>query len=166
MNGKELMDNGFHVRHLLTNVLLGSFIAFLCFPVFSAERREKDIALAVFSLNSEIPPLSKSKTRMLYKGKTKKLNSSIKIVLVDLPENSIHREAFYRMLLGKSISQMNGYWASLSFSGKGIPPEELNNDDIKEIITWLNNNPNGIAYAPIELVPDNANILITILQGE
>ncbi|MGF1873646.1 hypothetical protein L4D75_27755, partial [Photobacterium indicum] len=73
---------------------------------------------------------------------------------------------FYSMLLGKSISQMNGYWASLSFSGKGKAPEELNSDDIKSIIEWLNNNPNGIAYAPIESVPENANILITILQGE
>jgi len=166
MNGKELMDKGFHFRHIQTKVLVGLLFTFLCFPIFAAKNKEKEVDFAVFSLNSEFPTLSKSKTRMLYKGRTKKLNGSIKIVLVDLPESSIHREYFYEMLLGKSISQMNGYWASLSFSGKGTPPEELNGDDINDIIEWLNNNPNGIAYAPVESVPDNANILITILQGE
>ncbi|PSW06946.1 hypothetical protein C9I89_03820 [Photobacterium lipolyticum] len=148
------------------NVFLGLLVVFLCFPTFAANNDEKEVNFAVFSLNSTFPTLSKSKARMLYKGRTKKLNGSIKIVLVDLPESSIHREEFYEMLLGKSIPQMNGYWASLSFSGKGTPPEELNGDDIKDILEWLNNNPNGIAYAPVESVPENANILITISQGE
>ncbi|ELR67013.1 hypothetical protein C942_04717 [Photobacterium marinum] len=139
------------------------------FPSFSASSatsNDKYVEFAVFSMNKELPQLTKSKARMLYKGRTKKLNGSIKIVLVDLPETSILREDFYSMLLGKSISQMNGYWASLSFSGKGTPPEELNSDDIKDILEWLNDHPNGIAYAPVSTVPENANILITILQGE
>lgn len=125
-----------------------------------------DVEFAIFSLNNDLPPLSKNKARMLYRGKSKKISGSLKIVLVDLPEASIHREDFYKMLLGKSVSQMNGYWAGLAFSGKGSPPEELDSDDIKQILKWLNDNPNGIAYAPIESVPDEVNILITVPQGE
>lgn len=151
-----------------THFFLATLIVFslLTTSKMTLAREGNDVEFAVFTLNSDLPPLSKSKARMLYKGKTKKLNGSIKIVLVDLPENSIHREEFYNILLGKSVSQMNGYWASLSFSGKGTPPEELSSDDIKDILEWLNNNPNGIAYAPIRDVPKNANILITVLQGE
>ncbi|MCL1140607.1 hypothetical protein [Shewanella pneumatophori] len=125
-----------------------------------------DVEFAIFSLNNELPPLSKNKARMLYRGKSKRISGSLKIVLVDLPEASIHREDFYKMLLGKSVSQMNGYWAGLAFSGKGSPPEELDSDDIKQILKWLNDNPNGIAYAPIESVPEEVNILITVPQGE
>ncbi|MCL1059712.1 hypothetical protein L2729_17210 [Shewanella gelidimarina] len=125
-----------------------------------------DVEFAIFSLNNDLPPLSKSKARMLYRGKSKKVGGSLKIVLVDLPETSMHREEFYSMLLGKSVSQMNGYWAGLAFSGKGSPPEELDSDDIKQILKWLNENPNGIAYAPVESVPDEVNILITVPQGE
>ncbi|MGS0681782.1 hypothetical protein ACVBIL_11510 [Shewanella sp. 125m-7] len=125
-----------------------------------------DVEFAIFSLNDELPPLSKSKARMLYRGKSKKISGSLKIILVDLPETSIHREDFYKMLLGKSVSQMNGYWAGLAFSGRGTPPEELNSDDIKQILKWLNDNPNGIAYAPIDSVPKEVNILITVPQGE
>lgn len=160
------MCKGLNSKSFIPLVTIGASLLFLSFFTFANNNSEKDVEFAVFSLNDEIPALSKSKTRMLYKGRTKKLNGSIKIVLVDLPETSILREDFYNMLLGKSISQMNGYWASLSFSGKGTPPEELNSDDIKDILEWLNQNPNGIAYAPVSAVPNNANILITILQGE
>lgn len=160
------MGNGLSYLRFLFLIVTGGMLFFTSLSAYSANKEAREVEFAVFSLNDEIPALSKSKTRMLYKGKTKKLNGSIKIVLVDLPETSILREDFYKMLLGKSISQMNGYWASLSFSGKGAPPEELDNDDIKDILEWLNQNPNGIAYAPVDAVPENANILITILQGE
>ncbi|MGF1726205.1 hypothetical protein [Photobacterium nomapromontoriensis] len=153
------------LRHFLLILPLLTF-SLLSSTIFAADDSSTDVNFAVFSMNSDIPPLTKSKTRMLYKGKTKKVNGSIKIILVDLPKYSIHREEFYSMLLGKSVTQMNGYWASLSFSGKGTPPEELSSDDIKDIIEWLNANPNGIAYAPVSAVPENANILITVLQGE
>ncbi|KLV05447.1 hypothetical protein ABT56_12140 [Photobacterium aquae] len=162
------MVNGLRYKYFLSFPILSLCLA-LILPVtaFGSEKdNNKEVEFAVFSFNEALPSLSKSKARMLYKGKTKKLNGSVKIVLVDLPEHSIHREEFYNMLLGKSVTQMNGYWASQSFSGKGKPPEELSSDDIKEIIEWLNKNPNGIAYAPISAVPENANILITVLQGE
>ncbi|MGF1704220.1 hypothetical protein L4D09_28495 [Photobacterium makurazakiensis] len=158
------MNNGLNFKSNFIRLLLFTYLSVMSFSSYASEGNE--VEFAVFSMNKDIPALSKSKTRMLYKGKTKKLNGSIKIILVDLPESSILREDFYNMLLGKSISQMNGYWASQSFSGKGTPPEELSSDDIKEILEWLNNNPNGIAYAPVNAVPENANILITVLQGE
>ena len=113
-----------------------------------------------------MPAITKSKTRMLYKGRTQNIRNNMKIVLVDLPESSVRRQDFYKLLLGKSISQMNGYWAGRSFSGKGSPPEELASDDIDTILAWLSRNPNGIAYAPKDTVPEDANVLITILQGE
>ncbi|WP_028767399.1 hypothetical protein [Shewanella fidelis] len=158
---------------------LNKLIWFLCRSVFLAlplllasvnasavAAEDTDVEFAIFSLNDELPQLSKNKARMLYRGKSKRISGSLKIVLVDLPETSIHREDFYKMLLGKSVSQMNGYWAGLAFSGKGSPPEELDSDDIKQILKWLNDNPNGIAYAPIESVPEEVNILITVPQGE
>ncbi|PSV41952.1 hypothetical protein [Photobacterium indicum] len=161
------MNKDFLDKQIVITFLFGMFITLFSSHINAESSSDNnEVEFAVFSMNNDIPALSKSKARMIYKGKTKKINGSLKIILVDLPVNSIHREEFYSMLLGKSISQMNGYWASLSFSGKGKAPEELNSDDIKSIIEWLNNNPNGIAYAPIESVPENANILITILQGE
>lgn len=165
------MFKGLSTRVRLVYFQLFLMLMFLCLSpsTFALEvsiDEDSDVEFAVFSLNDDLPPLSKSKARMLYRGKSKKISGSLKIVLVDLPETSIHREEFYKMLLGKSVSQMNGYWAGLAFSGRGSPPEELDSDDIKQILKWLNDNPNGIAYAPIESVPEEVNILITVPQGE
>lgn len=155
----------------LTRLCYGRILILLLFccaspSTLAAAVDDGDVEFAIFSLNNDLPPLSKNKARMLYRGKSKKISGSLKIILVDLPETSMHREDFYKMLLGKSVSQMNGYWAGLAFSGKGSPPEELDSDDIKQILKWLNDNPNGIAYAPIESVPEEVNILITVPQGE
>ncbi|WP_108945223.1 hypothetical protein [Shewanella halifaxensis] len=153
------------IRHLYRSVFIALPILLISMSV-TAVAEDADVEFAIFSLNNELPQLSQNKARMLYRGKSKRISGSLKIVLVDLPETSIHREEFYKMLLGKSVSQMNGYWAGLAFSGKGSPPEELDSDDIKQILNWLNDNPNGIAYAPIESVPEEVNILITVPQGE
>ncbi|MDR8526132.1 hypothetical protein [Shewanella fidelis] len=153
------------IWHLYRSVFIALPILLISMSV-TAVAEDADVEFAIFSLNDELPQLSQNKARMLYRGKSKRISGSLKIVLVDLPETSIHREEFYKMLLGKSVSQMNGYWAGLAFSGKGSPPEELDSDDIKQILNWLNDNPNGIAYAPIESVPEEVNILITVPQGE
>ncbi|ABZ78542.1 conserved hypothetical protein [Shewanella halifaxensis HAW-EB4] len=163
------MFKGLNERARLVCFQLFTMLIFLCVspPTLALEAStDEDVEFAIFTLNDDLPSLSKSKARMIYRGKSKKISGSLKIVLVDLPETSIHREDFYKMLLGKSISQMNGYWAGLAFSGRGTPPEELDSDDIKQILKWLNDNPNGIAYAPIESVPKEVNILITVPQGE
>lgn len=165
------MFNGLNHNALFLNTKLVILIItlYLSPSIYALEAdpaESTDVEFAIFTLNTELPPLSKSKARMLYRGKSKKIGGSLKIVLVDLPETSMHREDFYSMLLGKSVTQMNGYWAGLAFSGKGSPPEELDSDDIKQILKWLNENPNGIAYAPIESVPEEVNILITVPQGE
>lgn len=112
----------------------------------------------IISLNPSFEKLSKSKVRMIYKGKVKHLNK-VNIDLVDLSDKSPFKSEFYHLLLGKSLSQINGYRASLAFSGKGNIPQNIQSTSTDDIITWLKKNPNGIAYMPIELIPTDANVL-------
>lgn len=135
-------------------------------PPLSASVKEKvgedeGRNFAVFSLNDSFPALSKSKVRMIYKGKVKRINKE-HIDLVDLTEENHDKANFYHNLLGKSLSQMNGYRASLAFSGKGNLPVTISNNDIASIIDWLEDNPNGIAYATIKSLPENVNVLFVL----
>lgn len=104
---------------------------------------------AVFTLNDNFDELSRSKARMLYRGKTKSLQGK-RIELSDWPESSSERSEFYQYLLGKDVSQMNAYWASLSFSGKARPPKEIDDANVNALITWLSAKPNRIGYAPFK----------------
>ncbi|MCG9656231.1 MULTISPECIES: hypothetical protein [Vibrio] len=116
---------------------------------------------AVFTLNDNFDELSRSKARMLYRGKTKSLQGK-RIELSDWPESSSERSEFYQYLLGKDVSQMNAYWASLSFSGKARPPKEIDDANVNALITWLSAKPNRIGYAPLDALPSDAKVLYIV----
>ena len=50
---------------------------------------------------------SKSKARMIYRGKIKSIGKK-KIQLSDWPDNAIEKKEFYDALLGQTLSQVNG----------------------------------------------------------
>ncbi len=116
---------------------------------------------AVFSFNSEFSPLTINKARKLYRGKTQLLQGQ-RIELSDWPATSAERAEFYRYLLNKNLAQMNAHWASLSFSGKARPPKVIANPSIDALITWMQEKPNRIGYAPASSVPGNARILCVV----
>ncbi|USD63065.1 hypothetical protein J4N45_18865 [Vibrio sp. SCSIO 43140] len=120
---------------------------------------------AIFSMNESFKELSRSKARMLYRGKTKSLQGK-RVELSDWPENSAERATFYQSLLGKDVAQMNAYWASLSFSGKARPPKEIRSASIDDLIQWLSQKPERIGYAPLSVLPDDANVLYVVEGGK
>ena len=48
---------------------------------------------------------------------------------VDLPGSSRVRHEFSEDVLHRSISEVKGYWQQRIFSGRDVPPPELDNDD-------------------------------------
>ncbi|NMP33554.1 hypothetical protein HII17_18560 [Thalassotalea sp. M1531] len=119
---------------------------------------------AVFTLNQDLPKLSKSKARMLFRGRVKSLQGT-RIELSDWPSDHKIRNEFYQKLLGKDKAQMNAHWASLSFSGKARPPKEIKQDSMEVLLLWLEANQNRIGYAPVDALPKHANVLY-VVQGE
>ena len=155
------MFKGLNLRSFCVGLLIFSLSP--PFNISAKEEMGKDEGrrFAVFSLNNAFPKLSKSKVRMIYKGKVKRINNE-NIELIDLTEDNDDKACFYKKLLGKSLSQMNGYRASLAFSGKGNLPVTISNNDIASILDWLEKNPNGIAYATIKSLPENVNVLFVL----
>ncbi|MDX2322090.1 MAG: hypothetical protein QNK26_16010 [Moritella sp.] len=156
------MFKGLNLRDFCAGLLIFSLSPF--FSVLAEGQVENDDegrSFAVFSLNNAFPELSKSKVRMIYKGKVKRINKT-NIKLVDLTEDNDDKANFYQRLLGKSLPQMNGYRASLAFSGKGNLPVTISNNDIASILAWLAENPNGIAYSSIKSLPEDVNVLFVL----
>ena len=138
----------------------------VCIPfsfITTSQARASE-ALAVFTLTEDFKELSRSKVRMLFRGKLKYLQGK-KVELSDWPQSNSVRNEFYQKLLGKDLAQMNAYWASLSFSGKARPPKEINQDSIEALVLWLSAKRFRISYAPLSIIPKDANILY-IVQKE
>jgi len=140
------------------------FIYSLFFSVFNfllIAQANAEQSYAVFTLTSDFKELTQSKVRMIYRGKKKSLQGK-KIELSDWPQGNDIRNNFYQVLLGKDYSQMNAYWAGLSFSGKARPPKEIDKDSIESLLKWLSEKRFRIGYAPVNLIPKSAHILYIV----
>ena len=81
--------------------------------------------VVVVSRDSNIDKLTRHQVADIFLGRAVPLVNGMKLVPVDLPEDSTVRQAFYMKLLGKSPAQMRAYWSKIIFTGRGLPPKEV-----------------------------------------
>ena len=63
---------------------------------------------------------------------------------VDQAPDSPARQAFYQRLIGKTVAQVNAYWARLLFTGRATPPRVLPSPTA--VLRAVQENPQAIAY--------------------
>ncbi|MEM6455737.1 MAG: hypothetical protein AAF772_11630 [Acidobacteriota bacterium] len=68
----------------------------------------------------------------------------VAVVPVDLKDDSDVRAAFSKTVHKKSINSIKNYWKRVIFSGKGVPPPELEND--AAVIAFVAENRGAIGY--------------------
>ena len=72
------------------------------------------------------------------------MSSGITAIPLDLPGTSKERENFYFRLTGKSMSQINAYWARLILTGRASPPTLVHRQE--EAMQMVADNPGAIGY--------------------
>lgn len=63
---------------------------------------------------------------------------------VDLRPDSAVRRGFSEEILRRSVGAVRNYWQQLVFSGRDVPPPELNTDE--DVITYVLKFPAAIGY--------------------
>jgi ABC-type phosphate transport system substrate-binding protein len=76
---------------------------------------------------------------------------------VDLSRRFGARETFCRDVLKKTLPQLKRYWNQQVFSGKGVPPPEL--DSEKAVIAYVLANKGAIGYLPAGADPGGARVV-------
>ncbi|RZA00844.1 MAG: hypothetical protein EOO68_10855 [Moraxellaceae bacterium] len=74
--------------------------------------------------------------------------------------NSELRTNFYKTLTGKSVAQVDAYWATLVFAGRMSPPEKLANETA--IINAVSNNPAAIGYVNRQTLPATVKVVMEL----
>jgi hypothetical protein len=87
--------------------------------------------------------IDQDEIKKIYLGKSKSFADGVKVNPVNQNGNSIADE-FNDKVVGKSSSQLNAYWSKLVFTGKGTPPEKLDND--QAVIDFVSSNADAIGY--------------------
>jgi ABC-type phosphate transport system substrate-binding protein len=66
------------------------------------------------------------------------------ILPVDLKQDAAARDAFSHDVLGRDVASVRRYWAQLVFSGRGVPPPELEPE--AEVVKYVATHPGAIGY--------------------
>ena len=145
-------------------LLMQRYIKLLIFSSLFITAHLQAESMAIFTLSQDFPQLSAGKSKMLFKGKVKRLDNK-KYTLIDWPVGSSNKGKFYMALMGQSEAKVNASRAKLIFSGKGYPPKVMEENNFSTLKDLLKDNPNSIGYAPLTDISDEFNILF-ILQVE
>ena len=78
----------------------------------------------------------KKRTRWSEAGRT--------ILPVDLTKKSPIRKRFSEEVIGRNLSAVRTYWNQLVFSGRGVPPPEVDSD--AEVVAYVLKHPGAIGY--------------------
>jgi ABC-type phosphate transport system substrate-binding protein len=101
-----------------------------------------EIVVVVHPSNAD--SLDAKLVQRIFLGKEKKFPSGSETVAVNQSADSGARQTFDQDVLGRSSSQVSAYWSKLVFTGKGVPPKEVNSD--AEVIELVSQNPSVIGY--------------------
>lgn len=94
--------------------------------------------------DSGVDKLSRKQIIDLYMGRVQYFPNGKKASTLDMPTDSNLRAKFYKDLTGKSLPQINAYWARLLFAGRATPPQEVGSSE--EVIATIMKDTSAIGY--------------------
>lgn len=122
-------------------MLAKRFVLFFVLSLFSITSFA-EVVVIVHPSNSA--NLSAKNVQRIFLGKEKKFPGGGETIPINQISDSAVRSDFDSSLLGRSTTQVSAYWSKLVFTGKGIPPKEVDND--AAVIEIVANNPSAIGY--------------------
>lgn len=88
--------------------------------------------------------LSREDAIKVFMGRYRKLPDGSPAQPLDLDPDSEARKNFYRLLINKSLEEVNAYWARLIFSGHTLPPQQA--QGAEDVLTRIASDPQIIGY--------------------
>ena len=119
------------------NIFLG-----LCLMLLASFAAAELVVVA--NPRSGIERLTQEDVINIYLGRYRRLASGITAEPIDLAGDTELKERFYRHLVGKTLAEINAYWARLVFSGKTRPPLAL--DSVEAALQRVATQSGALAY--------------------
>lgn len=106
--------------------------------------------------SSPIEKLDEREVANIFLAKTTHLPNGNRVKPIELSDSG-YKAVFYREISGKTLPQINSYWTTLIFTGKGRPPKSI--EETSRLIEVLNNDPNTISYLPLGQITESVKVL-------
>lgn len=116
--------------------------------------------VVIVPLKTNVNSLTQGEARQIFMGKSKRLPDGQSVVPLVPMENHPVRIAFDRLVLDRDPKQMRAYWAQMIFTGRGKPPQQLENDAAmkREVAAT----PNAIGYIDQASLDGSIKAIMTI----
>jgi ABC-type phosphate transport system substrate-binding protein len=102
-----------------------------------------ELVLIVHPANP-VEQLTREQVVDIYMGRNINFPGGNAALPIDLSPDSPLRAAFYQSLVGKTVSQVNAFWARLLFTGRATPPHVL--PDIQTVLKTVAENRDAVGY--------------------
>ncbi len=124
--------------------------AFLGAGVASAE------LVVIVNARSGVAAMTRNEVINIFFGRNRQFFNGVEARPVDLEDEDPVRARFYRLLVGKELSEINAYWSRQVFTGRMQAPLRLGSTE--EIVRWVAANPGGIGF--VELPRADARVRV------
>lgn len=94
--------------------------------------------------DGDVGSLTRKQVVDIYMGRTSALANGAFPLPMDYQGNIELRERFYRLMTGKTLAQINAYWARMSFTGQSNPARMLS--DQKAMLRAVGKNQDALGY--------------------
>jgi ABC-type phosphate transport system substrate-binding protein len=98
----------------------------------------------IVNVRNKARSLDKKTVADAFLKKRTQWSDDVVIQPVDQLKSSSVRRAFSSQVLGRSVDAVRTYWNRLVFSGRGVPPPELESD--AAVVAFVAKHPGAIGY--------------------
>jgi ABC-type phosphate transport system substrate-binding protein len=136
------------MRQLLITICLWLIIAS---PVGAEE------LVIIVNSDNQTSELTHRQLVNLYMGRTQQFPDGTYALPLDQAPDSEARQIFYKELVGKSVAEVNAYWARLLFTGRASPPRTV--ADAETVLLVVRENRNAIGYIERKFVDETVKVV-------
>lgn len=126
---------------------------------FLAPLASGEVAIVV-GPDSPVSSTNLEEVTKIFLGKAKKFADGSAAVPLDQAEGETAREEFYTKVVKKTPSQLNAYWSRLIFTGKGQPPQAVEDDS--EVMELVAEEEGMVGYIDASSVDGSVKVILTI----
>jgi ABC-type phosphate transport system substrate-binding protein len=116
-------------------------------------------AMSVVVNKKNTAEIDEKVVQKIFLGKEKKFSNGDIAVPINLATNNVGRGVFDEQILGRSSSQVSAYWSKLVFTGKGVPPKEVENE--ADVLAAVEADINAIGYIDSTSVTAAVKVVIS-----
>lgn len=140
--------------------MLRRYFLVCCFAAIPAIAIAADNIVVIVNQNIGVNKMSRDDVIDIFLGRSRQLPSGVTALPLDLPSTSLEREQFYSRLTGKSMGEINAYWARLIFSGRASPPSLAHSQE--EAMQMVADNRNAMGYVAKSKVTPSVKIIFEL----